>query len=206
MSIIHDDLTPWITKTEEQLRTLQSLEVHVGILSSADGEILKIARVHEFGATITPKSAKNLAIPLKPSMKGKSPRDVNGIWFLKTDDGDLFAVKNKGKDEIDFLFLLLPSVTIPERSFIRAGYDSNRDLIAQACENAVQRVITGELTAHQAASHIGVACASMIKKYMRTVGPGKSWITLASTPGKTTPLLQSGRLRDSVTYEVTQSV
>ena len=43
----------------------------------------------------------------------------------------------------------------------------------------------------------------MIKKYMRTVQPAKGNITLASAPGKTTPLVQTGRLRDSITYEVT---
>ena len=95
------------------------------------------------------------------------------------------------------------SVTIPERSFIRAGYDENKDLLAKACENAVRRVVLGELTAEQACHNIGTAAVAMIKKYMRTVQPAKGSITLASAPGKTTPLVQTGRLRDSITYEVT---
>ena len=65
------------------------------------------------------------------------------------------------------------------------------------------RVVLGELTAEQACHNIGTAAVAMIKKYMRTVQPAKGSITLASAPGKTTPLVQTGRLRDSITYEVT---
>ena len=64
------------------------------------------------------------------------------------------------------------------------------------------RVVLGELTAEQACHNIGTAAVAMIKKYMRTVQPAKGSITLASAPGKTTPLVQTGRLRDSITYEV----
>ena len=64
-----------------------------------------IAAVHEFGATIHPRNAKNLAIPLRPDMKGKSPRDVEGAFFL--DNGEnRFICRKKGKkgDQLDFLF------------------------------------------------------------------------------------------------------
>ena len=64
-------------------------------------------------------------------------------------------------------------------------------------------MVLGELTAEQACHNIGTAAVAMIKKYMRTVQPAKGSITLASAPGKTTPLVQTGRLRDSITYEVT---
>ena len=138
----HDDWTPWYERTKAELARLAGAEIHVGILGSADSELLRIAAVHEFGATIHPRNAKNLAIPLRPDMKGKSPRDVEGAFFL--DNGEnRFICRKKGKkgDQLDFLFLLLPSVTIPERSFIRASYDGNKDVLAKACENAVRRLI-----------------------------------------------------------------
>lgn len=71
----HDDWTPWYERTKAELARLAGAEIHVGILGSADSELLRIAAVHEFGATIHPRNAKNLAIPLRPDMKGKSPRD-----------------------------------------------------------------------------------------------------------------------------------
>ena len=200
----HDDWTPWYERTKVELARLAGAEIHVGILGGADSELLRIAAVHEFGATIHPRNAKNLAIPLRPDMKGKSPRDVEGAFFL--DNGEnRFICRKKGKkgDQLDFLFLLLPSVTIPERSFIRASYDGNKDVLAKACENAVRRLILGELTADQACHNIGTAAVAIVKRYMRTVQPPKSSLTLASAPGKTAPLVQTGRLRDSITYEVT---
>ena len=105
-----DDWTPWYERTKAELTRLAGAEIHVGILGSADSELLRIAAVHEFGATIHPRNAKNLAIPLRPDMKGKSPRDVEGAFFL--DNGEnRFICRKKGKkgDQLDFLFLLLPS-------------------------------------------------------------------------------------------------
>ena len=77
-----DDWTPWYERTKAELARLAGAEIHVGILGGADSELLRIAAVHEFGATIHPRNAKNLAIPLRPDMKGKSPRDVEGAFFL----------------------------------------------------------------------------------------------------------------------------
>lgn len=202
VTVERDDWTPWYERTKAELAQLAQAEIHVGILSSAGGELLKIAAVHEFGATIHPRNAKNLAIPLSPRARGRSPRDFDDLWTYDNGE-DRFLVRDKGKTGLEFLYLLLPSVTIPERSFIRAGYDENKDLLAKACENAVRRVVLGELTAEQACHNIGTAAVAMIKKYMRTVRPAKGSITLASAPGKTTPLVQTGRLRDSITYEVT---
>lgn len=199
---IRDDWTPWYNRTRAELDRLARAEIRVGILGTADSTLLKIAAVQEFGATITAKNAKNLAIPLRPDMKGKSPREIDGGFFYTNGENN-FIARQKGKGKIELLFLLVPSVTIPERSFIRAGYDGNKDLLAKACENAVRRVILGELTAEQACHNIGIAAVSLIKKHMRTVQPPKSSLTLASAPGKTATLVQTGRLRDSITYEVT---
>ena len=73
-----DDWTPWYERTKAELAQLAQAEIHVGILSSAGGELLKIAAVHEFGATIHPRNAKNLAIPLSPRARGRSPR-IRGL-------------------------------------------------------------------------------------------------------------------------------
>lgn len=197
-----DTVTPWLNDLKKELMALARAQIRVGVLSSKGGEMLMIANVHEFGATITPKTAQNLAIPLKPQCKGKSPRDFDNTWIL--DNGEnRFVVRDKGNDEIDFLFLLVPSVTIPERSFIRAGYDANRDKLQTVCESAFAKVMSGKLNAAAACDYIGRSAVQMIQEYMATVQPSKSSITLASAPGKTTTLIQSGRLRDSITYEVT---
>lgn len=196
-----DTITPWLTRIRDELTKLARAEIRVGILSQAGGEILKIANVHEFGCTITPKTAKNLAIPLKPACKDKSPRDFPDTWIL--DNGEnRFVVRNKGKDQIDFLFLLVPKVTIPERSFVRAGYDANKNALAELAYDLVGKVANEELTAAQACNQLGHMAVTMIQEYMDTITPPKSSITLAASPGKTSPLVQSGRLRNSISFEV----
>lgn len=202
--ILQDDFSVWADRIKAELEILQRLEIRVGILGSEDSELLIIARVHEFGATITPRNAKNLAIPLKKSMRGKSPRDIENTWVLES-NGVAYIVRDQGKDRIEFLFMLLPRAVIPERSFLRAGYDANKSKIEKALMIKVNEVIQGKIDAMTAAHYVGRACVDMIKKYMRTIGPPKSNTTLASAPGKTVPLFQSGRLQAAITYEVVKT-
>ena len=136
-----DDWSPWYERTKAELTRLGALTVRVGILGSEDSTILKIAAVHEYGATITAKRAKNLAIPLKPEMRDLSPREVPDT-FVYNNGENRFIARRRGKGRnatLELLFLLVPRVTIPERSFIRAGYDGNKDLLAAACKEAVRR-------------------------------------------------------------------
>lgn len=201
--VLRDDISAWRKRVRAELNRLGQMRIRVGVLGSAGGELLMIAHVQEFGATITPRSARNLAIPLKPSMRGKSPREVANTWVL--DNGEnRFIVRDKGKDQIDFLFLLVPRVTIPERSFIRAGYDANKNKLAEACEKAARAIVFDGISAEEAAHRIGTAAVQLIKRYMRSGAfVPKSSITLASAPGKTTPLIRSGRLVNAISYEVT---
>ena len=199
--VIQDNVSDWRRQVRAELDCLARMEIRAGILGNAGGELLRIAYVQEFGATITPKTARNLAIPLKPSMRGKSPREVSNTWVLDTGE-NRFIVRSRGQ-ELDFLFLLVPKVTIPERSFIRAGYDSGKDRLVKACELAARAIVFEGIRADTAAHRIGAAAVGIIKGYMRSGALlPKSSITLASAPGKTSPLIQSGRLINAVAYEV----
>lgn len=199
--VVQDTISAWRKRVRAELDKLARMEIRAGVLGSADGELLRIAYVQEFGATITPKTARNLAIPLKPSMRGKSPREVSDTWVLDTGE-NRFIVRSRG-EQLDFLFLLVPKAAIPERSFIRAGYDSGKDKLAQACELAARAVVFDGISAETAAHRIGTAAVGIIKGYMRSGALlPKSSITLASAPGKTSPLIQSGRLINAIAYEV----
>ena len=73
----------------------------------------------------------------------------------------------------------------------------------KACEQAARAIVFDGLTAEAAAARIGAAGVGIIKRYMRNgaILP-KGSLTLASAPGKTTPLIQSGRLANAISYEV----
>ena len=112
------------------------------------------AAVHEYGATITPKRAKNLAIPLdaaqtpRGNLKGKlrpsvpslggaegpteraSLRGVEGLQFIQTRRGSKFLARKKGKGKkarLEFLLVLKESVTIPARPWLRPAFNESID-------------------------------------------------------------------------------
>lgn len=164
------DWMPWYERTKAELARLAGVEIYVGILDSVDNRLLRIAAVHEFDATVHPRNARNLAIPLRPDMKGKSPRDIEGASSL--DNGENRSIcRKKGKedDQLDFPLLLLSSVIIPERSFIHASYDGSKGMLAETCENTVCRLVLGELAVDQACHNIGTVAVTIVKRYIRTM-------------------------------------
>ncbi|MGH2217402.1 hypothetical protein ACQ1ZR_17275, partial [Enterococcus faecalis] len=90
------------------------------IFGSDDSFMAMIANVHEFGCTIKPKG-KYLTIPLSKKYKGKSPRDFD-LFFMQTKEGHKFLVMNKGKDQLEFAYMLAENITITERTFLRTTF------------------------------------------------------------------------------------
>lgn len=204
-----DEVLPFLRKVKAELETLNRLKIKVGIQGDADSDILVIARVHEYGATITAKSAKNLCIPIHRDSYGKSPRDFPDLFFIRSEVGHLFGVveKKRGRkdDKLKFLFLLLPSVTIPERSFIRAGFDHNKNALAEIVQQEVSEIIQGCTTAREAAEWIGGKAVDLIREYMMTASnfKPKGKIQRERYPSwADNPLVVTGRLRNSITYKV----
>ena len=159
---VNDEIVPYLRKVKAEMEALNKLRIKVGIQGDADSELLMIANVHEYGATITAKNARNLCIPIHKDSYDKSPRDFQDLFFIRSKDGYLFGVTaKKGRkntenaNNLNFLFLLLPSVTIPERSFIRAGFDHNKGALARLVQEAVADIYQGKTTARQAAEWIG---------------------------------------------------
>lgn len=242
--IIKDEISPELERIREELTRLSGMKIHVGIQgaggydregqmqSGTPADILTIANVHEFGATIKAKNVKNLAIPISKKAIGKSPRDFENLFFLES-DGLVYGcidneehesgpsgkprelkpqkhkpadkkTKKKRKKNIEFLFILMESTTIPERSFIRAGYDNNRAAIEDVAAKAIQRIIFEGANAEMAAHYIGVSVVGMIWEYMTQPFnfKGKGNITKATSNSPDNPLFETGRLRNSVTYRI----
>lgn len=212
-----DRITPELLRIKGELEQLQKLRIKVGIQGDADSEILTIARVHEYGAVIHAKQAKNLCIPINKESYDKSPRDFPDLFFIRSKNGYLLGVtakkprkrKKKGdegpSDDLNLLFLLLPSVTIPERSFIRAGYDANRNLLADVCQQAMGKIIHEKWDAHKAAEWIGGEAVDLIHEFMSDASnfEPKGRIQKERAPSwANNPLTVTKRLFNSVTWKV----
>ena len=218
---LNDQVLPELRRIRAELARLNACTIHVGIQGDADSEILTIARVHEFGATITPKNAKNLCIPIHKESYDKSPRDFPDLFFIRSSGGYLLGVeedktrrrkKSSAHDDygvddkqLKLLFLLLPSVTIPERSFIRAGFDANCEKLAEVCQSQVAAIIHGRKTADQAAEWIGGKAVDFIHEFMSESGnfTPKGRIQKERAPSRAnSPLTVTKRMFNSITWKV----
>lgn len=233
MKILRDTFRPEMERIKRELTALRSCQIHVGIMGDAGSDILAIAGVHEYGATIRAKNVQHLAIPLTKEAKGKSPREFDDLRFVPISPGYGYLVRDKNHpqkapeakkpadhkakshrggggtkdprpdEDLEWMYMLVESVTIPERSFIRGSYDSGKSTLETLCQEAVDGIIRKGWTAQQATDHIGSGALKMTTEYfMELASPPKGWI--ANEMSNDMPLLRGGtdRLLLSITYRV----
>lgn len=129
--------------------------------------------------------------PRKP--KSQEPKKHNRPDPDKKNDFD--------SDQYEWMYMLLPSVEIPERSFIRASYDTGKSKLEQVCKEAVDNIIRKGWTAEDAVKMIGSWAANMTRQYMNTsLSPPKSAIT-RRTNNVEQPLYETGKLLGLITYK-----
>lgn len=177
LKILKDTFRPEMARIKREIAALRGLTVHVGIMGDAGGDLLMIAGVHEYGATIHAKNVKHLAIPLTAEAKDAgSPRSFSDLEFIPISPGYGYLVREKpeakGKaydpDNYDWLYMLVESVEIPERSFIRASFDNGGDTLEKLCKEAVDGIIRKGWTAQEAADYVGKWAVEMTREYFNT--------------------------------------
>ena len=93
-------------------------------------------------------------------------------------------------------------IKIPERSWLRSGYDENIDKIAKKIEEMVPHVIEGNVNPKIFMDAIGMEFAGLIQKKMRDLkNPPNSSMTV-ERKGSDNPLIDTGRLVGAIRYEV----
>lgn len=248
MMILEDGITGELGRIEHELQRLTQMKITIGIQGvagknmngedvAATADIMTIAGVHEFGAIIKAKNVRNLAIPIARKAVGKSPRDFDNLFFVRSKEGFLFAcisskeretaprvpsrpsnkkpkpMKSRNKlklpeddEDIEYLFILFESVEIPERSFIRAGYDSGKGTIEESIQEAYEKVIKEGWDAEKAANHVGMVARDCIVGYMMDAShfKGKGAITKSTQNSSwhNSPLVDTARMRNSITYVI----
>lgn len=134
---VHEDLNTTGRGTGNLARSLHSevTESSDTYAEVATGTDLEYAAIHEFGGTIRPKNAEALAVPLTPEAKKyASPREFpRKLHVQVSEDGKAFLAGARGKP----YYILLKSVTIPARPYLRPAIDENETKIV----NAVQRIL-----------------------------------------------------------------
>lgn len=88
----------------------------------------------------------------------------------------------------------------PERSFVRAAFDANRDAYLSMLERMVPLIMDEKLTARRALELVGQRLAADIKRRIQSgISPALSESTIAAK-GSSVPLIDTGQLVGSVTY------
>ncbi|MGN1456956.1 MAG: hypothetical protein ACI4XP_03255 [Acutalibacteraceae bacterium] len=188
--------------TKDMLRNIDNLNsqsIEVGVF---EGENKWLAGIHEYGCNITPKNAQYLTVPCNPKAAGKKARDFSDLFFLRLDDGSKWLVRNKGKDQIEFMYALMTSVKIPERSFLRAGHDEHIDEILKKAEKAAGLVVEGKMSQQQYLNMIGQMLSTKIKTYARNLSSPPNSNLTTDVKGSSNPLVDTGNMIEGITYRI----
>jgi hypothetical protein len=95
-------------------------------------------------------------------------------------------------------------IVIPERSFLRSGFDSCHDEVMKEAEQVLPDVLFGTLSEKQYIDIVGTLLRDRIKEYAVDLKdpPKKPWPT--RDPAKNNPLVETGGMINSIEYEVEQ--
>lgn len=93
-------------------------------------------------------------------------------------------------------------IVIPERSFLRAGYDQNRDEVLNKASKVLPDVLTGTMSEDMYFELIGSLLRDRIKDYAIDLKdpPKAPWPT--SDPSKNNPLIETGAMVNGIEYQV----
>lgn len=187
-----------IPEMKNQARKLNGKVLSVGIF---DGDMAEIAAVHEFGAVITPKNKQWLCIPLKRRYRGVNPRSLD-LFFLRTDNNTAWLCKNVGRDRIEFCYMLAKKVVIPERSFLRAGWDNCERDFFKFAEKQIEKWVKQGNNPEIMLDALGLELQGYIQEYAIDLSsPPNSNIT-KTVKGSSNPLVDTGQMIGSIEYKV----
>jgi len=129
------------------LKGQMGYEIDASLFKSRVGNNLAYSRVHEGGTVgkggmlpdIRPKSAKALAVPIHPdAKKARGPRDFPDLVFIpgRGKPPILARIRSGGakrarQASMDVMYVLLKSVAIPPRPYLRPALTKNRAAITK---------------------------------------------------------------------------
>lgn len=93
-------------------------------------------------------------------------------------------------------------ITIPERAFLRNGYDLDRDKVVDDAEKALPAALDGSMDTDSFLEMVGIILSSCIKDYATSLDSPPNHPFTSDRKGSSNPLVDTGDMIDSITYEV----
>lgn len=92
-------------------------------------------------------------------------------------------------------------IKIPERSFLRSGFDENNDRIIKNTERAIGLVLDGKMSVDDMLDLYGQQFATAIKTYIRDLSTPENHPYTVKQKGGSNPLIETGSLLLSITWK-----
>lgn len=159
--------------------------VDIGIHADEGEELVMIAAVHEYGATIHHPGGTAYGY------QTKRDAELGRVRFLKGNDG--FMVLGVTPPH---------TIEIPMRSFIRSTVDEKQGDYHAIATRLMGRIIRGELTKFDALSLMGQQIEKDIKRKITTLKYPPNAPSTIKKKGSSNPLIDTGHMRSSIRYVV----
>lgn len=91
-------------------------------------------------------------------------------------------------------------IHIPERSFLRTGYDQNRDAVMQKGQKLLADVTAGKMTAEACMKALGLELSSKIKDYAVELSSPANHPFTTDRKGSSNPLVDTGDMIGGITW------
>lgn len=91
-------------------------------------------------------------------------------------------------------------IRIPERSFLRTGYDENRDAVIKKASMLMADVVSGEMGEGTMLIAVGTELSSKIKDYARDLDSPANHPFTADQKGSSNPLVDTGDMIAGITW------
>lgn len=93
-------------------------------------------------------------------------------------------------------------ITIPERSFIRAGWDAHEKDVFKKSDEMIPELVNNGISVNTFLNALGDESASLIKDFARDLkNPGNHPFTI-HRKGSSNPLVDTGGMIGAITYEI----
>lgn len=94
------------------------------------------------------------------------------------------------------------SIKIPERSFIRAGFEEKKSEIEKSCEKILEQVINLQVAPRAFFETLGELCVGFIQDYIVSLSSPPNSPATVKMKGSSNPLMDTGRLWQSIDYRL----
>lgn len=123
--------------------------------------------------------------------------------------GCRITVTNKMRAYLHYMGLHLKQSTkeivIPERSFIRSGYDTKKNDFISKTEPLLKKVIALELDVGTFFDTLGEYITGQMQEYLTSLKSPANHPFTIEQKRSSNPLIDTGRLRDSITWKVVRN-